>query len=105
MSLSGKFAFLDGKSRFELDITKAKGAGIPAEQLTHNFEPFYTTKQKGSGLGLMIEQRIVRDHGGRIELESRVAQGTTFKLWMPLPDRMPRLLPGGDDAAAGKPSR
>lgn len=78
------------------------GAGIPAEQLTHIFEPFYTTKQKGSGLGLMIVQRIVRDHGGRIELESRVAQGTTFKLWLPLPDRMPRLLPGGDDAAAGQ---
>jgi two-component system, sporulation sensor kinase E len=70
------------------------GCGIPEEQLEHIFEPFYTTKQKGTGLGLMIVQRIVRDHGGRIELESRVGKGTTFKLWLPLPDRMPRLLAG-----------
>ncbi|HMJ90708.1 MAG TPA: ATP-binding protein, partial [Candidatus Acidoferrum sp.] len=48
------------------------GGGIPTELLTRIFEPFYTTKKKGSGLGLMIVQRIVRDHGGRIELESNV---------------------------------
>src|SRR5688572_598577 len=56
------------------------GGGIPQEQLNRIFEPFFTTKKKGSGLGLMIVQRIVRDHGGRIELESRVNEGTTFRV-------------------------
>jgi PAS domain S-box-containing protein len=68
------------------------GCGIPSEQLNRIFEPFYTTKQKGTGLGLMIVQRILRDHGGRVELESRVDRGTTFRLWLPLRDKGPRLL-------------
>lgn len=68
------------------------GGGIPHEQLNRIFEPFYTTKKKGSGLGLMIVQRIVRAHGGRIELDSRVGQGTTFKIWLPMRERQTRLL-------------
>ena len=68
------------------------GGGIPQEQINRIFEPFYTTKKKGSGLGLMIVQRIVRDHGGRIELESHVGQGTVFRVWLPLHERSPRLL-------------
>jgi signal transduction histidine kinase len=68
------------------------GGGIPEDKLNHIFEPFYTTKKKGTGLGLMIVQRIVRQHGGRIELESRVGQGTTFRLRLPLRERQPKLL-------------
>lgn len=68
------------------------GGGIPAEQLNRIFEPFYTTKKKGTGLGLMIVQRIVRDHGGRIELESHVGRGTRFRIWLPLRERGPKLL-------------
>jgi two-component system, sporulation sensor kinase E len=68
------------------------GGGIPQEQINRIFEPFYTTKKKGTGLGLMIVQRIVRAHGGRIELESHVGRGTTFRVWLPLPERKPRLL-------------
>jgi two-component system, sporulation sensor kinase E len=68
------------------------GGGIPQEQLNRIFEPFYTTKKKGSGLGLMIVQRIVRAHGGRIELESQVGRGTTFRIWLPLHEPKPRLL-------------
>ncbi|HWX19100.1 MAG TPA: ATP-binding protein [Candidatus Binatia bacterium] len=68
------------------------GGGIPPDQLNRIFEPFYTTKKKGSGLGLMIVQRIVRAHGGRIELESQVGRGTTFRIWLPLHERKPRLL-------------
>jgi two-component system, sporulation sensor kinase E len=70
------------------------GGGIPQEMLNRIFEPFYTTKKKGSGLGLMIVQRIVRDHGGRIQLESNVGQGTTFRIWLPL-QKSPRLLGEG----------
>jgi len=71
------------------------GGGIPREQIKRIFEPFYTTKKKGTGLGLMIVQRIVREHGGRIELESRVGQGSTFRIWLPLHERRPRLLEAG----------
>jgi PAS domain S-box-containing protein len=68
------------------------GGGIPQEQINRIFEPFYTTKKKGSGLGLMIVQRIVRAHDGKIELESHVGRGTTFRVWLPLHERKPRLL-------------
>jgi len=68
------------------------GGGIPEAQINRIFEPFFTTKEKGSGLGLMIVQRIVRAHGGRIELESQVGRGTTFRIWLPLHERKPRLL-------------
>ena len=68
------------------------GGGIPQETINRIFEPYYTTKQKGSGLGLMIVQRIVRDHAGRIEVDSRVGQGTTFRIWLPLHEPQLRLL-------------
>ena len=68
------------------------GGGIPADQVNLIFEPFYTTKKKGTGLGLMIVQRIVRQHGGHIELESRVGQGTTFRIWLPRRDKPQKLL-------------
>lgn len=76
------------------------GCGIPADQVKQIFEPFYTTKKKGSGLGLMIVQRIMRDHGGGIELESHVGEGSTFRIWLPLHERGPRLLQAGDAPAA-----
>jgi two-component system, sporulation sensor kinase E len=72
------------------------GVGIPEEQLNRIFEPFFTTKKKGSGLGLMIVQRIIRAHGGRIDLESKEGQGTTFRVWLPLHERPPRLLEAGE---------
>ncbi len=65
------------------------GGGIPLDVMNRIFEPFYTTKQKGSGLGLMIVNRIVRDHRGRIELESKVGEGTVFKIRLPLQKRLP----------------
>ena len=73
------------------------GGGIPQEQINRIFEPFYTTKKKGTGLGLMIVQRIVGDHGGRIEVESHVGKGTCFRLWLPLSDRAPKLLQAKHD--------
>jgi signal transduction histidine kinase len=71
------------------------GGGIPRQQLNRLFEPFYTTKQKGSGLGLMIVQRVVREHGGRIEVETHLGRGATFRLWLPQHQRRPRLLEAG----------
>jgi PAS domain S-box-containing protein len=68
------------------------GEGIARDQISHIFEPFYTTKKKGTGLGLMIVQRIVRQHQGRIEVESGAGQGTTFRISLPLRERAPKLL-------------
>ena len=73
------------------------GGGIPQEQINRIFEPFFTTKKKGSGLGLMIVQRIVREHKGRIELESNVGQGTVFRIWLPLHDKPTRLIAARHD--------
>jgi signal transduction histidine kinase len=62
------------------------GSGIPAENLTQIFEPFFTTKPvgKGTGLGLAISFDIVKQHRGRIEVESTVGKGTTFTVWLPV---------------------
>lgn len=68
------------------------GPGIEAEDLGRIFEPYHTTKKEGSGLGLMIVQRILRDHGGEIEIDSRPEHGTTVTLFLPRDDRRTRLL-------------
>jgi two-component system sensor histidine kinase AtoS len=59
------------------------GSGIPPEQLPRLFEPLYTTKAEGTGLGLYIVQQIVAAHGGEVTVHSRVGQGTTFTLTLP----------------------
>lgn len=76
------------------------GVGIPEEKLNRIFQPFFTTKKKGSGLGLMIVHRIIRDHAGRIDVESKPGQGTTFRVWLPLHERPRRLLHAGDPHGA-----
>jgi PAS domain S-box-containing protein len=68
------------------------GHGIAPEQIGRIFEPYYTTKKEGTGLGLMIVQRIVREHGGLIELESNVGRGTTFRVKLPIYEKRTRLL-------------
>lgn len=68
------------------------GLGMSAEQLAHLFEPYRTTKEKGTGLGLMISKRIVRDHGGTIDAESAVGAGTTFTVRLPRLERRVREL-------------
>lgn len=60
------------------------GKGIAAEHLPNIFRPFFTTKGKGTGLGLSLAHRIVEDHGGRIEVESRVGEGSRFSVLLPL---------------------
>jgi signal transduction histidine kinase len=60
------------------------GEGIPAERLPLIFEPFYTSKEGGTGLGLSITHNIISEHGGRIEVESRLGAGSVFTLLLPL---------------------
>jgi len=93
MTTGGTLTLQTGENSDGVWISVADtGGGIPEEQINRIFEPFYTTKKRGSGLGLMIVQRIVRAHGGKIELESHVGRGTTFRIWLPLHERKPRLL-------------
>ena len=70
-------------------LFKDTGLGIAQKNLDHIFDAYYTTKPEGSGLGLMTVFQAIRDHGGRIDVESKVNQGTTFTLWLPI--RKPKL--------------
>jgi len=76
-----------------LDIRFADtGPGISPEQLTRIMEPYYTTKADGTGLGLLIVDRIVRGHGGALSIESEAGRGSVFTISLPLRDRQVRLL-------------
>lgn len=76
------------------------GGGIPPELLQRMFEPYFTTKAEGTGLGLMIVQRVVREHGGLIEVSSEPGRGTTFRILLPVADRRTRLLTDEGTGAA-----
>jgi GAF domain-containing protein len=60
------------------------GGGIPQGILEEVFNPFFTTKEAGTGLGLTLVRRIVRAHGGRVEVENRPGEWVTFRLWLPM---------------------
>jgi signal transduction histidine kinase len=60
------------------------GQGIAPSNLENIFNPFFTTKPNGTGLGLAVSQKIVRDHRGEIQVESEVGQGTTFTITLPV---------------------
>lgn len=60
------------------------GVGIPDERLEKVFNPFFTTKSDGVGLGLSISSRLLEENGGKIELESKEDTGTTFKIYLPI---------------------
>ena len=68
------------------------GSGIKAGDVGKLFQPYHTTKPGGHGLGLMIVQRIMRDHGGRAQIESKEGTGTVVTLQFPRKDRRVRLL-------------
>jgi signal transduction histidine kinase len=65
------------------------GRGMDRKSLIHVFEPFYTTKENGSGLGLPTARRIIEAHGGRIAVRSDPGRGTQFTVEFPMPARLP----------------
>ena len=69
--------------RVEIDV-EDNGIGIPPDVLPQLFDPFFSTKEDGSGLGLALTQQIVRDHGGDLRVDSVVGRGTTFTVSVPL---------------------
>lgn len=80
------------------------GGGISPENISRVFEPYFTTKSSGSGLGLLIVRRIVRAHGGEIIIESEQNRGLTLTIRLPRADRRVRFLEQGAAADGGNPS-
>lgn len=71
------------------------GGGIPEEHMSKVFDPYFTTKQSGSGLGLLIVRRIVREHGGEIDIVNSPGRGLELTIRLPLRDRRVRMLSEG----------
>ena len=75
-------ALMDAASA-EVSITDS-GPGIPIDKLKDVFEPFYTTKENGMGMGLSIARTIVEAHGGQIWAEKSVSGGAVFRVLLPI---------------------
>ena len=71
------------------------GGGMSAEKLSRVFEPYFTTKPSGTGLGLLIVRRIVREHGGELSIESTEGKGLTVTIRLPYIDKRIRMLEAG----------
>lgn len=76
------------------------GAGILDSDMQHVFEPYFTTKEKGTGLGLMIVNRIVHEHHGEIDMWSRIGQGTQVIVSLPAAPELPKLLEHTEESVA-----
>ena len=72
------------------------GGGMSATNLSRVFEPYFTTKPSGTGLGLLIVRRIVREHGGELSIESSEGKGLTLTIRLPYIDKRVRMLEAGD---------
>ena len=93
------FEAIEGKGKVEISlekegdfakvIIKDTGVGISKENLKKIFDPFYTTKERGTGLGLAVVKRILEDHRGIIEVVSEKGEGTTFIVKLPLAKEKP----------------
>ena len=79
----------EGEPYLQIEFTDT-GCGIPPEYLEEIFTPFFTTKEKGSGLGLSISNQIIQDHKGYIDVESQVNKGTSFFINLPLRQDRPK---------------
>ena len=71
------------------------GRGMSPENLSRVFEPYFTTKASGTGLGLLIVRRIVREHGGELSIESNEGKGLTLTIRLPYIDKRVRMLEEG----------
>jgi len=106
----------DRDGRIDLSVTRRDGGvevsvrdsghGIAPEHAARLFQPYFTTKKHGTGLGLFVTRQLVADHGGTVTFESRLGEGTTFRVFLPLaehPDKGRRET--GVLAALGPPDR
>jgi len=92
----GAYETQDGRIAAQAIEVRDTGEGIAHDHIAQIFQPFFTTKATGTGLGLSVAENIVKSHDGRIDVESVVGTGTTFRIM--LPDRT-----GSDDPLRGRP--
>jgi signal transduction histidine kinase len=102
--IKNAIAAMDGGGRLSIKtavqdesvlITVAdNGAGIPEETLPKIFEPYFTTRETGSGLGLTLVFKIIREHQGEITVKSRPGEGSAFTVTLPVPQKERRLIGG-----------
>jgi CheY-like chemotaxis protein len=79
------------------------GPGIPPEDVSKIFDPYFTTKEHGSGLGLATIYSIVKRHGGKIDVETKVGVGTTFHVYLPVSDKpLAVAVPSAANSSNGK---
>jgi signal transduction histidine kinase len=88
------FDAIEGRGRILIDTAyteehvnvsvKDTGNGIPVKDMKNIFNPFYTTRTRGTGLGLAVSKKIVREHGGDITIDSTPSEGSTFTVILPL---------------------
>jgi CheY-like chemotaxis protein len=79
-----------------------QGVGIPEEHLTRIFDPYFTTKEENSGLGLATAYAIVRNHDGHIAVEARVGHGATFRVYLPAGTAAPASVAEGQVLYLGR---
>ena len=84
----------DADDRFASITFSDTGGGIPEEEMSKIFEPYFTTKAGGSGLGLLIVRRIIREHGGEMELLNTPGAGLSLTMKLPLASQRVRMLAG-----------
>ena len=94
MQPGGKLRVLARSDEFVYMQFIDTGSGISEDELSRILQPYYTTKKEGHGLGMMIVQRIIRDHGAQLGIESRKGEGTAITLQFPQQHRRTRLLDG-----------
>ncbi|MDR1910022.1 MAG: PAS domain S-box protein [Spirochaetaceae bacterium] len=107
MPEGGKLSISTGYTDSDIVVTVAdSGIGISESNLPKIFEPYFTTRETGSGLGLTLVFKIIREHRGEVSVKSREGEGASFIITLPIPQKETRLL-GFDDslpAVAAKPA-
>jgi signal transduction histidine kinase len=78
-----------GEPYVQIEVTDT-GCGIPPDQLEEIFNPFFTTKNTGSGLGLSISSQIVQDHKGYVDVKSQLGKGSSFFINLPVNQDHPK---------------
>ncbi|MBU2461552.1 PAS domain S-box protein [bacterium] len=86
IEVSGENLIEEGHRFIKLSI-KDSGIGIPKEHISKIFDPYFTTKQRGSGLGLSVAFSVIKKHGGRLEVTSELGEGSTFIIILPASER------------------
>jgi PAS domain S-box-containing protein len=104
MPQGGLLTIATSRSDNEIRISVCDtGVGISEENLKKIFEPYFTTRETGSGLGLTLVFKIIREHQGEISVESREGEGTNFEISLPVPQKERRLIAYNEGGKAVKP--